>query len=58
MKKFVCIRSLSQDIMVQHLGVRSSILERFDDSCSGNEDVPEATDDEELVFVPFISQII
>lgn len=34
------------------------ILEGFNDSCSKNEDVSEATYDEELVFVPFMNQII
>lgn len=32
------------------------ILEGFDDSSCGNEDVPKA--DEEDVFVPFINQLI
>lgn len=39
----------------------SVILELFDDSNSGNEhlcNVPEATDDEEFVQVPFMNQII
>lgn len=44
-------------MMVQHLGFRYSreavslIAEGLDDSSSGNEDVPEATDDEELISV-------
>ena len=38
--------------------VASLILEDFDESSSGNEDVPEATDDEEFVFVTIMNQTI
>lgn len=51
---------------VQHLGDRFSveqhfiiiISEGFKSSSSANVDVPEATDDEELLFVPFMNKII
>ncbi len=33
------------------------ILESFDDRSSENEDVPGATDDEELAFVLFVNQM-
>lgn len=34
------------------------IMKNFDDSSSATEDVPETADDEEYIFVPFMSQII
>ncbi len=50
-------------MMVQHLGVRCSAEQQFlwywtilmMFWSSGNEDIHEATDDEEFVFVPFMN---
>lgn len=42
---------------MKHLDV-SFIVESLDDSSSGNEHAPEATDDEEFLFVSFVNQII
>lgn len=45
---------------VQHLSVEQHfiILEGFNSSSSAKEDVREATDDEELLFEPFLNLII
>ncbi len=53
MKKFFYI-----SLLPQCRAAFSLILEGFDDSSSGNEDVIEATDDEEIVFVPLMNRII
>ena len=38
--------------------VASLILEDFDESSSGNEDVPEGAADEDFCFVPFMNHLI